>query len=39
MPWVGMMNADQKTEGEEFEDGVKNLTGRVIEASVRFFRQ
>lgn len=35
MPWVGMMNADQKTEGKEFEDGVKKLTSLVLDASVR----
>lgn len=33
-PWVGMMNSEQRTEGKEFEDGVKNLTNLVMEASV-----
>lgn len=33
MPWVGMMNSEQRTEGKEFEEGVKNLTNLVMEAS------
>lgn len=39
MPWVKIMNDDQKTEGEAFEEGVKNLTNLVMEASVRFLYQ
>lgn len=39
MPWVGMMNADQRTEGNEFEDGVQDLTSLVMEANVRFLYQ
>ena len=33
-PWVGMMNSEQRTEGKQFEDGVKNLTNLVMGASV-----
>ncbi|CAF9932534.1 MAG: trichothecene 15-O-acetyltransferase [Alectoria fallacina] len=32
-PWVGMMNTNQRTEGKEFEEGVKKTTNLVMEAS------
>lgn len=33
-PWVGMMNTHPRTEGKEFEEGVKKTTNLVMEASV-----
>ena len=36
-PWVGMMNTHQRTEGKEFEEGVKKTTNLVMEASVCVF--
>lgn len=36
-PWLGMMNTAQRTEGHEFEEGVKKLTNLEMEASVGNF--